>query len=130
MRESCKAVSAQGDGDENGRAAQHKIRFTWNHKRVYRVYREFELNLRNKPKRRIKRDKPDALDLPAAIHQVWSIDFMSDSPIDGRLLRTLNIFEDYNRERFGIEVELSPTSARITQSQKRTIKRRDKPRAI
>ena len=36
----------------------------WNHKRVYRIYRELELNLRIKPKKRIKRDKPDGLDIP------------------------------------------------------------------
>ena len=28
--------------------------YAWNHKRVYRIYRELELNLRIKPKRRIK----------------------------------------------------------------------------
>ena len=47
--------------------------YGWNHKRVYRVYRELELNLRIKPKRRIKRDKPEALSVPISINQVWII---------------------------------------------------------
>ncbi len=38
--------------------------FSWNHKRVYRIYRELELNFRIKPKTRIRRDKPDALAVP------------------------------------------------------------------
>jgi putative transposase len=42
-----------------------------NHKRVYRIYRELELNLRIKPKRRLKRDKPEALSVPEAINQAW-----------------------------------------------------------
>jgi len=44
--------------------------YGWNHKRVYRIYPELELNLRIRPKRRIKRDKPDALSVPVAINQV------------------------------------------------------------
>jgi len=44
--------------------------FKWNHKRVYRIYRELELNLRIKPRSRIKRDKPEAPAVPAAISQV------------------------------------------------------------
>jgi len=31
-------------------------RFAWNHKRVYRIYCLLELNLRIKPRKRIKRD--------------------------------------------------------------------------
>ena len=38
----------------------------WNHKRVYRIYCALELNLRIKPRKRLKRDKPDALAVPDA----------------------------------------------------------------
>lgn len=36
----------------------------WNHKRVYRIYRELELNLRIKPCKRLKREKPEELSVP------------------------------------------------------------------
>ena len=52
--------------------------FGWNHKRVYRIYRELELNLRIKPRRRLKRDHPGELGVPNSPNQVWSMDFMSD----------------------------------------------------
>ena len=62
--------------------------FKWNRKRIYRIYRELELNLRIKPRRRLKRDRPDPLSVPTAPNQVWSIDFMSDALADGRKLLT------------------------------------------
>ena len=45
----------------------------WNHKRVYRIYCELELNLRIKPRKRLKRDKPDALAVPEAPNLTWSM---------------------------------------------------------
>ena len=104
--------------------------YGWNHKRVYRIYRELELNLRIKPRRRIKRDRPDALSVPTAVNQVWSMDFMSDSLADGRLLRTFNVLDDYNREGLGIEVNLSLPSARVIRSLEQIIEWRGKPCAI
>jgi putative transposase len=65
---------------------------------VYRIYRELELNLRIKRKRRIKRDYPGDLDVPTAPNQVWSMDFMSDQLVSGRTLRTFNVIDDYNRK--------------------------------
>lgn len=62
--------------------------------RVYRIYRELELNLRIKPRRRIQRDKPDALAAPKAVNRVWSMDFMSDSLSNGRSLRTFNVIDE------------------------------------
>ena len=104
--------------------------FGWNHKRIYRIYRELELNLRIKPRRRIKRDKPDALSVPLAPNQVWSIDFMSDSLTDGRTIRTFNVLDDYNREGLGIEVDQSLPSARVIKALERIMEWRGKPDAI
>ncbi len=66
----------------------------WNHKRVYRIYRELELNLRIKPRRRLVREKPEKLSVPALPNRVWSMDFMADRLMDGRAFRLLNILDD------------------------------------
>lgn len=45
----------------------------WNHKRVYRIYCELELTLRIKPKKRLKRDKPEPLAVPDRPNETCSI---------------------------------------------------------
>ena len=104
--------------------------FKWNHKRVYRIYKQLELNLRIKPRRRIKRDKPQALSVPLSINQTWSIDFMSDSLNTGRKIRTFNVIDDYNRECLGIEVDHSLLAQRVIKSLEQLIEWRGKPKAI
>ena len=104
--------------------------FGWNHKRVYRIYRELELNLRIKPRRRIKRDRPDALSVPTSINQVWSMDFMSDSLVNGSKLRTFNVMDDYNRECLTIEVDRSLPSKRVIRALEQVIEWRGKPAAL
>jgi len=104
--------------------------YKFNHKRVYRIYRELELNLRIKPKRRIKRDQPEALSVPTSINQMWSMDFMSDSLTDGRSIRTFNVLDDHNREGLNIDVDLSLPARRVIQSLERLLEWRGKPKAI
>ncbi len=72
--------------------------YRWNHKRVYRIYRELELSLRIKPKKRIVREKPNPLAVPEAINHCWSMDFMHDQLADGRSFRLFNLIDDFNRE--------------------------------
>jgi len=104
--------------------------FPWNHKRIYRIYRELELNLRIKPRRRIKRDKPEALSVPDQMNQVWSMDFMSDALNDGRQFRTFNVLDDFNREGLGIDVDFSLPSTRVIRALEQIIEWRGKPNAI
>jgi putative transposase len=104
--------------------------FSWNHKRVYRIYRELELNLRIKPRKRLLREKPEPLVVPDKINQVWSMDFMHDQLGDGRAFRLFNVIDDFNREALGIEVDFSLPSARIIRALEQIIEWRGKPAAI
>lgn len=104
--------------------------FKWNHKRVYRIYKELELNLRIKPRSRIKRNKPDALATPSSINQIWSMDFMSDNLTDGRHFRTFKVIDDFNREALAIDVDLSLPSERVIRSLNQVIEWRGKPSCI
>ena len=83
---------------------------------MYRIYRELELNLRIKPKKRIVRERPQPLAVPETINQVWSMDFMHDQLSDGRSFRLFNVLDDFNREGLGIEVDLSLPAARVIRS--------------
>jgi putative transposase len=102
----------------------------WNHKRVYRIYRELELNLRIKPKRRIVREKPESLAVPEEINDTWSIDFMHDSLSDGRSFRLFNVLDDFNREGLGIEVDFSLPAERVVRALDQIIEWRGKPKVI
>lgn len=104
--------------------------FYWNHKRVYRIYRELELNLRIKPKKRLKRDKPAALAVPEKLNQTWSMDFMHDQLTDGRRYRLFNVIDDCNREGLGIEVDFSLPAERVIRSLEQIIEWRGKPEKI
>jgi putative transposase len=101
--------------------------FRWNHKRVYRIYCELELNLRIKPKKRIVREVPEPLAVPTAMNETWSMDFMHDSLECGRSYRLLNVIDDYNREGLGIEVDFSLPSERVIRTLEQIIEWRGKP---
>lgn len=104
--------------------------FRWNHKRVYRIYKELELNMRIKPKKRLNREKPEALAVPQSINECWSMDFMHDSLTGGDKYRLLNIIDDCTREGLGIEVDCSLPASRVIRALNRIIEWRGKPQSI
>jgi len=104
--------------------------YPYNHKRIYRIYRELELNMRIKPKRRLNRDVPDELAVPRQKNVMWSMDFMQDNLADGRSFRTFNVLDDYNREGLGIEVGISLPTRRVIRALDQIIEWRGKPDGI
>ena len=85
----------------------------WNHKRIYRVYCEMNLNMRVKPKKRLPSREPQKLAQPEAAGLCWSLDFIEDRLENGRKFRVLNVLDDFNRETLWAEVNFSITSLRV-----------------
>ena len=104
--------------------------FGWNHKRVYRIYRALELNLRIKPRKRLVRAMPEPLSVPTTINEVWSIDFMHDALSNGRSFRLFNVLDDFNRQGLGIEADFSLPAERVIRSLEQIIEWRGLPKAI
>ena len=69
----------------------------YKHKRVYRIYRELELNLRIKPRKRLVREQPEPLAVPTALNESWSMDFMHDQLADQPVL------ENHHVDRLALE---------------------------
>ena len=82
---------------------------------------EMELNLRIRPRKRLKRNKPDALAVPEALNLTWSMDFMADRLVDGGAFRLLNVLDDFTHEGLGIEVDFSLPAERVIRSLDRII---------
>src|SRR5207237_10591504 len=65
-----------------------------NVKRVYRLYRELSLQLRNKtPKRRVKAKLREDRTEARQINETWAMDFVHDQLATGRKIRVLTIVD-------------------------------------
>jgi putative transposase len=103
---------------------------TWNHKRVYRVYKLLKLNKKRKGKRRLPARVKQPLQQPTTVNRSWSMDFMSDSMVGNRKFRTLNVMDDCSREALAIEVDTSLSARRVIRTLDRIIEQRGKPLSV
>lgn len=89
-----------------------------------------KLNVRRRAKKRLPERIKQPLVIPAQADQTWSIDFMSDSLVDGRRFRVLNVMDDFNRESLALEVDTSLPSLRVKRVLEKLIATRSKPSVI
>jgi transposase InsO family protein len=84
-----------------------------NPKRVYRLYRQMELQkpVSKKGRRGLKRPVPFEPSEALAPGQVWAVDFVEDKLVSGRKLRILNVLDIFSRYALDSLVEHSITGA-------------------
>ena len=84
-----------------------------NVKRILRVYREANLQVRRRVKRRVALGRGNPVPAISKINERWSLDFMHDTLRTGRKIRTLNVVDDFTRECLAIEVDTSLSGHRV-----------------
>ena len=87
--------------------------FVVNLKKVYRLYKEEQLQLRRKGKKRLKsegRGLPQAATQP---NQEWCLDFVHDNLSDGRSFRSLTMLDAFTRQCLHIECDTSLSGERV-----------------
>ena len=87
-----------------------------NAKRVYRLYREMDLQLRNKKPRRPVKAKLRSDRQPATrANQTWAMDFVHDQLATGRKLRVLTIVDTYSPFSPAVEARFNFCSADVVE---------------
>ena len=89
-----------------------------NAKRIYRLYREEELIVRTKLRRKMARRRPVPIGVAARPNQCWSMDFVSDKA-DGRSFRILTVVDQFTRECVKLEADRSMTGMKVVQALER-----------
>ena len=102
----------------------------WNHKRLWRVYCQLQLNLPRRTKKRLLTRPAQPLVVLPHPNAVWALDFMSDTLYGGRRFRTLNILDEGVREVLAIEVDTSLPAARVLRVLDQVTAWRGQPQAI
>ncbi len=90
-----------------------------NAKRIYRLYREEELIVRTKQRRKMARRRPVPSGVATRPNQCWSMDFVSDKLADGRSFRILTVVDQFTRECVGLEADRSMTGMKVAQALER-----------
>lgn len=94
--------------------------WTVNAKRVYRLYIEEGLQIRNKrPKRKVAAKLRDDRRPPQQPNEVWAMDFLSDQLFDGSKIRILTIVDAFSKVSPAIDVRERYTGADVVRTLER-----------
>lgn len=101
-----------------------------NYKRVERLYREQQLQVRRRKRKKVLIGERQPLLRPSQANQVWSMDFVFDRSAEGRVIKCLVIVDDATHEAIAIEVERAISGHGVTRVLDRLAHSRGLPQVI
>ena len=102
-----------------------------NQKRIYRLYKEMDLQLRNKvPNRRVKAKlRSDRTEATRSNH-VWAMDFVHDQLATGRKIRVLTVVDTFSRFSPVVDARFSYKGEDVVQTLERACRQVGYPAVI
>jgi len=101
-----------------------------NHKRVYRLYREEELSVGRRGRKRVAREARLPIFALQGPNELWCLDFVSDALAWGRKIRLLPVIDAFTREALAIDVDTSLPWTRVVQVLERRAQRSTRRRHL
>lgn len=98
--------------------------------KIRRIYEQKGFSLMKRFKTRIKNNQSNPATIPLKANYEWAIDFMHDSLVNGRQIRSLNILDPYNRESKGIFIRHNLPTVRVIEYLDQVIEKYGKPEFI
>lgn len=84
-----------------------------NRKKLYRIYKEERLTVRKRGGRKRALGTRAPMAIPQDANQRWSLDFVSDTLVDGRRFHILCVIDDFSRECLATVVDNSLSGERV-----------------
>lgn len=98
--------------------------------KVRRVYEQSGLSLMKRLKKRIRSSGKNQAVVPLCANEEWDIDFMHDSLMNGRQIRSFNVIDPYNRECKGMSIRHNFPAKRVIEYLEQLIEKYGKPKFI
>lgn len=109
---------------------QERMGIKDNHKRIYRLYKEMNLQVGRRTRKKRKSERRFMFLAPTRPNELWAMDFVLDYFECGRRFRVLCVKDLFTHEALLLYVDRSIPGMRVAEVLGQLIARRGKPRAI
>ena len=129
LREGLRRVARPGIGYRLARSLLLPRFGVLNHKRVYRLWKQEQLSLKKRTKKKRRTGAKVPLSATRA-NQVWCLDFCHDACLNGTRLKVLAVKDEYTRECLALEVATGLNSHRVRRILQSLVEERGAPQYL